>query len=104
MPLLLGLACMLLCLAMLGGIVGGDTLMSWGPLGMGLSIHARVFVRFGDLYRLFRGLSFGGVVLALQALDTIHLNVNNLNVVRHGGRLLDGVEHSLQLHWRMTGS
>ena len=94
MPLLLGLACMLICLVMLGGIVGGDTLLSWGPLGMGLSIHARVFVRFPDLSRLFRGLSFGRPSLHSQSLDTIHLRVNNPDVVRDVGRLLDGVEHS----------
>ena len=33
---------------------------------------------------------FWGVVLALQAANSVHLGVDNLNVVRHVGRLLDG--------------
>ena len=37
---------------------------------------------------------FWEVVLALQATDAVHLGVNNLNVVRHVGRLLDGVRSS----------
>ena len=40
--------------------------------------------------RLSRGLSSGGVILALQAADGIHLGVDHLGVVRHVGRLLDG--------------
>ena len=32
----------------------------------------------------------GGVILALQAADGIHFGVDNLGVVRHVGRLLDG--------------
>ena len=34
---------------------------------------------------------FRGFLLALQASDAIHLGVDNLNVVRHSGRLFDGV-------------
>ena len=34
---------------------------------------------------------FWGVVLALQATNAVHLGVDNLNVVRHGGRLFDGL-------------
>ena len=33
---------------------------------------------------------FWGVILALQANDGVHLGVDNLSVVRHVGRLLDG--------------
>ena len=33
---------------------------------------------------------FWGVIFALQAADGIHLGVDNLGVVRHVGRLLDG--------------
>ena len=33
---------------------------------------------------------FWGVILALQANDGVHLGVDNLGVVRHIGRLLDG--------------
>ena len=31
-----------------------------------------------------------GVILALQAADGVHLGVDNLDVVRHVGRVLDG--------------
>ena len=31
-----------------------------------------------------------GVILALQASDGVHLGVDNLGVVRHVGRILDG--------------
>ena len=31
-----------------------------------------------------------GVILALQANDGVHLGVDNLSVIRHVGRLLDG--------------
>ena len=33
---------------------------------------------------------FCGVILALQAANAVHLGVDNLGVVRHVGRLLDG--------------
>ena len=38
----------------------------------------------------FWGEEGGGVILALQAADGIHLGADNLGVVRHVGRLLDG--------------
>ena len=31
-----------------------------------------------------------GVILALQSFSAVHLGVDNLGVVRHGGRLLEG--------------
>ena len=31
-----------------------------------------------------------GVILALQSGDAVHIGVDNLGVVRHVGRLLDG--------------
>ena len=34
---------------------------------------------------------FWGVVLTMQATNAVHLGVENLNVVRHVGRLLDGL-------------
>ena len=37
---------------------------------------------------------FWEVILALQALDAVHLGVDNLNVVRQVGRLLDGADSS----------
>ena len=42
----------------------------------------------------FRGLSYGGVLLALQASDVIHLGAENPIVARQVGRLLDGVRSS----------
>ena len=43
-----------------------------------------------DLCRLFRGPSCGEVIIALQSSDAVHVGVDNLGVVRHVGRLLDG--------------
>ena len=48
------------------------------------------FVLFLGLFSLFRGLKCGGVILALQSSGAVHLGVDNLGVVRHVGRLLDG--------------
>ena len=45
---------------------------------------------FQGLFSLSRGLRCGGVILALQSSGAVHLGVDNLGVVRHGGRLLDG--------------
>ena len=39
---------------------------------------------------LFKELSCKGVILALQSSGAVHLGVDNLGVVRHVGRLLDG--------------
>ena len=51
------------------------------------------------LCRLFRGLSCGGVILALQSAGAVHVGVDNLSVVKHVGRLLDGgsFSHPLEL-------
>ena len=38
-----------------------------------------------------------GVILALQSSDAVHLGVDNLGVVRHVGRLLDGRRGSIPL-------
>ena len=47
-------------------------------------------------YRLQRAELWGGggVILALQALDAVHVGEDNLNVFGHVGRLLDGIEIS----------
>ena len=50
----------------------------------------RVSVLFLGLSSLFRELKCGGVISALQSSDAVHLGVDNLGVVRHVGRLLDG--------------
>ena len=44
---------------------------------------------------LCRRLSCGGVILALQSEKAVHVGVDNLGVVRHVGRLLDGCYRSL---------
>ena len=44
--------------------------------------------------RLFRETKIWEVILAMQALDAVHLGMDSLNIVRHVGRLLDGVERS----------
>ena len=41
------------------------------------------------LFSLFKEPKCGGVILALQSYSAIHLDVDNLGVVRHVGRLLD---------------
>ena len=49
-----------------------------------------VFVLFLVHCSLFKRAEFWGVILALQANDGVHLGADNLGVVRHVGRLLDG--------------
>ena len=72
-----------------GPIVGSAILMmSWEGTGtFGLAV---VTVLFLVRYRLFGVLSSEGAFLPLQAVDGIHLGVDNVGVVRHVGRLLDG--------------
>ena len=48
------------------------------------------FVRFLGHFNLFRGLKCGVSFLAFQTSRAVHLGVDNLGVVRHVGRLLDG--------------
>ena len=84
--LLLALVFMRGCMLILGGTGGGDILKILAPPQMAWLYHAGAL--FLDLFRLFRGLSFSGVILALQASDAVHLGVDILNVVRHVGRLL----------------
>ena len=72
----------------------------WGILMMMLPVTgaidlAVVIALFLVLHRLFREQSSGDVILALQAADGIHLGVDNLGVVRHVGRMLDGNVGSL---------
>ena len=38
-----------------------------------------------------------GVILALQSADAVHIGVDNLGVVRHVGRLLDGCSFAAPL-------
>ena len=48
-----------------------------------------VSVLFQGLFSLFRA-EMWGVILVLQSSGAVHLGVDNLDVVRHVGRLLDG--------------
>ena len=43
-----------------------------------------------------------GVILAILALDAVHVGVDNLNVVRHGGRLVDALRFFVPLSWTTT--
>ena len=49
-----------------------------------------VSAQFLGLCRLFKRAELWGVILALQADDGVHLGVDNLGVVRHVDRILDG--------------
>ena len=49
-----------------------------------------VSVQFLGLFSLVKELTCGGVILVLQSSGAVHLGVDNLGVVRHVGRLLDG--------------
>ena len=50
----------------------------------------RVFCSVSGPLQSVQRSEFWGVILALQANDDVHLGVDNLGVVRHVGRLLDG--------------
>ena len=50
----------------------------------------RGFLSVPGLLQTVQRAELWGVVLALQAGDGIHLGVDNLGVVRHVGRILDG--------------
>ena len=47
-----------------------------------------------DDLQTVQGAEFWGVILALEASTAVHQGVDNLNVVRHVGRLLDGCRSS----------
>ena len=76
-------------------IVGGVMLIVYSLLV--LIILAGLLSLFLVFCRLFRGLSFGEVILALQSDKAVHVGVDNLGVVRHVGRLLDGLLPSIPL-------
>ena len=67
----------------------------WGPLdddvgGDGANRSCRGYCSVPGPFQTVQRAEFWGVILAHQAADGIHLGVDNLNVVRHVGRLLDG--------------
>ena len=57
--------------------------------------HVGASFQFLDLSSLFKELKCGGVSLTLQSSHAVHLGVDNLGVVRHVGRLLDGHHGSI---------
>ena len=69
----------------------------WGhfdDLGLtpdGLSSSCLGFCSLPGPLQTVQRAEFWGVVLALQATNAVHLGVDNLNVVRYVGRLLDGL-------------
>ena len=67
--------------------MGGAMLIMFAMLGVKGSLVG-VSVRFLGLYKPYRGLSCG--VSPWLFSDTVHLEVDSPNVVRHVGRLLDG--------------
>ena len=105
---------------MAGQGFGAGPLTSLGTKVLGASLTVlrstsrRGETRSGWDCRFLQGILFGPrtsahssesgvfvVILALQALDAVHLGVDSLNVVRHVGRLLDGIEGSRPLSWKM---
>ena len=76
-------------LVLVGLVVGGG-IWSCCLLAILVSSAASCSTRFVVLFSLFSVLSFGVVILALQCSSAVHLGVDNLNVVCHVSRILDG--------------
>ena len=95
MFLLLVLVCLLTSLSSAGVVVGGAMSIMFSLLV--LLILVGLLSLFLVLCRLFRGLSCGGVILALQSADAVHVGVDNLGVVRLVGRLLHDCSFSAPL-------
>ena len=87
--LLLVLVCLLTSLDTAGVTASGAMLILFSWIAC-LILAEFFFCLPLDLCRLYRGLSCGEVILALQSSDAVHVGVDNLGVVRHVGRLLDG--------------
>ena len=86
--LLLVLGSSLISRSIAGVVVGGVMLimsiMMWWFSQVGVS------VLFPGSLQTVQRAEMWGVILALQSSDAVHLGVDNLVVVRHVGRLLDG--------------
>ena len=81
---LLGLGFMLVYVLMLGGTVGGGILVNLANLWMVRLSRVDVFAQFLVPCRLCRGLTFCGVILALQASETVFLTMTmTLREVQH---------------------
>ena len=84
---------MLACMLITGGTGVGGILMILVLLLMVCPLHVWVLALcLGPLQTVQRA-EFWGVVFALQAANAVHLGVDNLNVVRHVGRLLKGLSN-----------
>ena len=57
--------------------------------GTGLLLRCRGYCSVPGPLQTVQRAELWGVILALQASCGVHLGVDNLNVVRHVGRLLD---------------
>ena len=89
MCLLQELGSLLTSLRTAGVVVGGVMLMVFVLIMVFRLVEASVLSP--DLFSLFKEPKCGrGVILALQSSSAVHLGVDNLGVVRHVGRLLDG--------------
>ena len=87
---LLLLVFMLACMPITGGTGDGGHFDDLGVAPDGLSSFCVGFCSLPGPLQTVQRAEFWGVVLALQAANAFHLGVDNLNVVRHVGRLLDG--------------
>ena len=84
----LGQVSFLTCLVVYGKSVDGVVLRKGGASRefRGVALASAPFLALQTVQRP----ELWGVLLALQAVKTVHSGVDNLNVVRHVGRLLDG--------------
>ena len=79
----------LLTRLMTAGVVGGGVML----IVFALRVQFRpvgVSVLFLGLFSPVQRAELWGVILALQSFCVVHMGVDNLGVVRHVGRLLDG--------------
>ena len=82
---------MLACMLITGGTGVGGHFDDLGLTPDGLSSSCLGFCSLPGPLQTVQRAEFWGVVLALQATNAVHLVVDNLNVVRYVGRLLDGL-------------
>ena len=79
------------CLVLLHASLGMPEMVGHGDIwtisGLVLEIGASIVVIFVQFLA-----EQWGVILALQALDTVHVGVDNLDVVWQAGRIVDDVD------------
>ena len=71
---------------------------------VGVASSCRGFVSVPGPVQTVQRAELWGVVLALQSADAVHIGVDNLGVVRHVGRLLDGCSFALPLELVTDGN